>query len=89
MANCPTCGRTVPTVFEHVDADCHNWPGRDVKPYGQGSIEYRDYAISNAWIGGFQYVHNDYDGPEDNRAGHERTLEDCYRAIDESYDEDA
>lgn len=23
---CPTCGRPVPTIFEHVDADCENWP---------------------------------------------------------------
>lgn len=83
---CNMCGRPVASFFDHVDVDCLNWPAPDVKPYGEGSIEYRDYAISNAWIGGFQYVHNDYDGPEDNRAGHEATLEDCYRAIDESYD---
>lgn len=25
MARCPTCGRTVPTIFEHVDVDCENW----------------------------------------------------------------
>jgi len=87
MTNCPTCGREVPSIFEHVDVDCHNWPDRDVKPYGEGSIEYRDYAISNHWAAGFQYVHNDYDGPEDNRAGTEPTLEGCYRAIDEALDE--
>ena len=23
---CPTCGRPVPTIFEHVDVDCENWP---------------------------------------------------------------
>ena len=28
MARCPTCGRTVPTIFEHVDVDCENWPDR-------------------------------------------------------------
>lgn len=85
---CNMCGRPVASFFDHVDVDCLNWPDPDVKPFGEGSIEYRDYAISNAWIGGFQYVHNDYDGPEDNRHGHEKTLEDCYRAIDESYDDD-
>lgn len=86
---CPTCGREVASFFDHIDASCDEWPDRDVKPYGEGSIEYKGFAISNAWIGGFQYVHNDYDGPEDNRHGHEATLEDCYRAIDEWHDENA
>lgn len=26
MERCPTCGRPVPTIFEHVDVDCENWP---------------------------------------------------------------
>lgn len=26
---CPTCGRPVPSVFEHVDADCENWSDDD------------------------------------------------------------
>lgn len=29
MERCPTCGRTVPTVFEHVDVDCETWGDRD------------------------------------------------------------
>lgn len=28
MARCPTCGRSVPTIFEHVDTDCETWPDR-------------------------------------------------------------
>lgn len=87
MENCPTCGRLVPTIFEHVDVSCENWPDRDVKPYGEGSIEYRGYAVSNSWHSGFDYVHNDYDGPEDGRCGNESTLEACYRAIDEREDD--
>lgn len=83
MANCPTCGRTVPTIFEHVDADCHNWPDRgETFP-----VVYRDFEVDRHDWAGFQYVHKDYDGPEDNRAGTERTAEDCYWSIDEFYDE--
>jgi hypothetical protein len=26
MSRCPTCGRPVPTIFEHIDVDCENWP---------------------------------------------------------------
>lgn len=26
MARCPTCGRPVPNIFEHVDVDCETWP---------------------------------------------------------------
>lgn len=29
---CPTCGREVPNIFEHVDADCQNWPDRSEDP---------------------------------------------------------
>lgn len=28
MARCPTCGRSVPTIFEHVDVECEEWPDR-------------------------------------------------------------
>lgn len=28
MARCPTCGRSVPTVFEHIDTDCETWGDR-------------------------------------------------------------
>lgn len=81
--NCPTCGRTVPGVFEHVDVDCENWPDRgEALPH-----MYRDYEVSVAeYCPGFQYVHKDYDGPEDNRGGHEVRLDLIYRAIDERED---
>lgn len=84
MANCPTCGRVVPSIFEHVDADCHNWPDRDAT----FPVVYRDYEVDHHFVGmGFQYVHKDYDGPEDNRAGTENSAEDCFRAIDEALDD--
>lgn len=28
MKRCPTCGREVPTIFEHVDVDCETWGDR-------------------------------------------------------------
>lgn len=59
-----------------------DWP-EFVGPY----IEYRGYIVEPHWFFGWQYVHKDYDGPEDNRAGHENTYEDCLVAIDEREDD--
>ena len=84
MARCPTCGRTVETVFEHIDVECENWPDRGVKV----PLTYRGYFVEwNSVIGGYNYCHKDYD-EGDNRHGHEATREDVFRAIDES-EEDA
>lgn len=83
-SRCPTCGRSVPSVFEHIDAECQNWPDRgEPLPH-----VYRDFTVDRAYFYGFEYAHVDYDGPEDPRAGHETTLELVYRAIDERLDED-
>lgn len=83
-ANCPTCGRVVPTIFEHVDVACHNWPDRGSET--EGTI-YRDFELSKHWAAGWQFVHVDYDGPEDNRCGTAPTFVDCLREIDERLDE--
>lgn len=26
MTNCPTCGRAVHSIFDHLDQDCEEWP---------------------------------------------------------------
>ncbi len=83
MANCPTCGRVVPSIFEHVDANCEDWPDRS-EPLPH---MYRDYHVTVGQYTGYDYVHDDYDGPEDGRAGNEASLELCYRAIDEREDD--
>lgn len=89
MANCPTCGRVVPTIFEHVDADCHNWPDRGAAL----PVVYRDFSVDTTLFQcmgmAYGWVHVDYDGPEDNRHGSEATVEDCYRSIDEWHEENA
>lgn len=83
MPNCPTCGRVVPTIFEHIDVECHNWPDRGESV----PLIYRDYDIGPDSMGwGYSFIHKDYD-EGDRRHGHEIALEDCYRAIDEMEDE--
>ena len=47
------------------------------------NIRYRDFGISAHDFMGMQYVHKDYDGPEDSRAGIEETEEGCRTQIDE------
>lgn len=44
---------------------------------------YRDFDIDEGYPGTYQYVHKDYDGPEDNRAGWARTVAECKDEIDE------
>ena len=47
--------------------------------YKEWKIELaQDYVRSN-----YQYVHTEYDGPEDKRIGVADTLDDCRKAIDE------
>ena len=55
------------------------------------SHEYRGYTItenkclSNSGTGfGWRYVHNDYDGPEDKRIGHDDSLGGCLMQIDDA-----
>jgi hypothetical protein len=28
-SRCPTCGRSVKSIFDHVDVECEKWPDRD------------------------------------------------------------
>ncbi len=86
---CNMCGRPVASFFDHVDVDCLNWPAPDAPL----PVKYRDYEVDTTMFqcmgAMYGYVHKDYDGApdaHDNRHGTEATLEDCYRAIDESYD---
>lgn len=44
---------------------------------------YRDYIISCSSFFGYEFSHKDYDGPEDFRCGHEKTLEEVLANIDE------
>lgn len=57
-------------------------------------VQYRGVTIRRKWGTGvasrerpqpdeFEFVHRDYDGPEDRRFGWERTLEACLARIDE------
>ena len=51
------------------------------------SYTYRDYTIEAAIFPagfGWRYVHNNYDGPEDNRIGRGMSLGDCLCAIDDA-----
>lgn len=49
-------------------------------------ITYRDYTIKRGEHTKFEFVHNEYDGPGDNRLGACDTLEDCMTEIDEQLD---
>lgn len=44
---------------------------------------YQDYTISYSNFFGYEFSHKDYDGPEDSRCGHEKTLEEALDIIDE------
>jgi hypothetical protein len=48
-------------------------------------MEYRDYIIQpHSYFGGhFEFVHKEYDGPEDRRIGHGSTVQDCKQQIDD------
>lgn len=50
-------------------------------------ITYRDYTIKRGEYTKFEFVHNEYDGPEDNRLGTGNSIEDCKEQIDEKYDD--
>lgn len=57
------------------------------------NVVYRDFVIEY-WckpisIRDFDYdfVHIDYDGPEDSRKGHGKSIEDCKKQIDEMLSE--
>ena len=79
---CPACGRQVDNAEAHEGYSCANWVDElDDKGYAY----YRDYVISAGYMG-FQWVHKDYDGPEDTRGGHSHSILGCCTDIDEQED---
>lgn len=79
---CNVCGYKVESFFDHIAYDCEDWPE---KPNNRETVTYKGYEISRHldWPGWWQWVHKGYDGPEDQRAGSERTYEDCLVAVEE------
>lgn len=57
-------------------------PPKEIKK-GDNCWLYRDYTISPSYSLGYEFFHKDYDGPEDFRCGHEKTLEEVLASIDE------
>lgn len=43
---------------------------------------YRNFLIDHAYVG-YQAVHKDYDGPEDNRIFHANTIDEVREEVDE------
>lgn len=60
--------------------------GSDTQP-----IKYRNFNVELSTIGfpapKWQYTHEDFDGPEDNRGGHCDTASQCFSEIDEWWDD--
>ena len=50
-------------------------------------VKYRQFEIEPESIIGCCYFHEDYDGPEDRRAGYGRTQQECKDAVDEWWTE--
>lgn len=53
-------------------------------------MTYRDYEIkpnSHSYGGEYEYVHNDYDGPGDDRCGYGQTVRECLEDIDRYIEE--
>jgi hypothetical protein len=44
---------------------------------------YKNYEIKPGEYTKFDFVHLEYDGPEDRRLGHGRSIDDCKQQIDE------
>lgn len=40
MENCPTCGRVVSSIFDHVDEDCENWDIEEADA-ATGEVKYK------------------------------------------------
>jgi len=52
--------------------------------FGAWSIYRNDFTAHPNWrLVAWLYAHDDYDGPEDGRAGVEASVEDCISAIQE------
>lgn len=83
---CPSCGQQVDNPLAHEGYSCASWPN---EVDAAGYAYYRDYTICRSE--GFtpldwEWVHKDYDGHEDNRAGHAYSIHSCCMSIDEMED---
>ncbi len=61
-ARCPTCGRSVPSVFEHVDVACETWGDRGTPEGDAAEAAYK--AAQAKWLQGparMLRVASDYD----------------------------
>lgn len=59
--------------------------------FGSDAEMYKDFVISRSWGAPgsiWEYVHKDYDGPEDNRCGHAGSIEEAKTDIDERFYEE-
>lgn len=58
--------------------------------YGSQVEQYKDFIIypSDGLVFGWEFVHKDYDGPEDGRCGHTNSLQEAKDEIDERFYED-
>lgn len=72
-----------------VSVDRGEKPARPSAPWGKERVDYRGYEVYrvNGFAGyNWEYIHKDYDGPEDNRFGHCRNFAECLDEIDEELD---
>jgi len=54
------------------------------------TIKYRDHEISRPRFNepyDYEFVHKDYDGPDDGRCGNCDTIQECKEAIDDWHEE--
>jgi hypothetical protein len=82
---CDKCDRLIRHWNAHDGLDCENWPEWQK---GVTKYDYRDFEVTPAYMG-WQWLHKDYDGDEDRRAGHADTPNECFAEIDAFYDDAA
>lgn len=56
-ARCPTCGRSVPTIFEHIDVDCETWPDRSETESMKPPVTYDCQFIGHGRAGALQHLY--------------------------------
>jgi len=62
---------------------------RQLLPKTKNPLHYRGYEITPYELPQYskwEWAHADYDGPEDGRNGHSKTLQECLDQIDERID---
>ena len=93
VAPCPVCQWPVDNPKAHEGYNCAEWPSQQecAAVFGdprrdryEAEVTYKDFKIGRPLSHhGYEWVHKDYDGPEDNRAGHSYSLVGCFMDIDE------